>query len=102
MTNKEDKYTDIFYKELIGKYVKYEDIHYRIVGVREISNEQVLEAIELCSITSNNDELSSSGFYLKKALLHNVDRNKLSVITKADMLEAINKKVNVAKILYIR
>lgn len=40
MTNKEDKYTDIFYKELIGKYVRYEDIHYRIVGVREISNEK--------------------------------------------------------------
>lgn len=102
MTNKENKITDIFYKELIGKYVRYEDIHYRIVGVREISNEKVLEAIELCSITSNNDELSSSSFYLKKALLHNVDRNKLSVITKAEMLEAINKKVNVAKILYIR
>ena len=102
MTNKEDKYTDIFFKELIGKYVKYEDIHYRIVGVREISNEQVLEAVELCSITGNNDEVSSSGLYLKKALLHNVDRNKLSVITKAEMLEAIDKKVNVAKILYIR
>lgn len=93
---------EYFLKELIGKYVRYEDIHYRIVGIREISNEQVLEVIELCSITSNNDELSSSGFYLKKALLHNIDRNKLSVITKADMLEAINKKVNVAKILYIR
>lgn len=93
---------EYFLKELIGKYVRYEDIHYRIVGIREISNEQVLEVIELCSITSNNDELSSSGFYLKKALLHNIDRNKLSVITKADMLEAINKKVNVAKILYIK
>lgn len=102
MTNKENKHTDIFYKELIGNYVKYEDIHYRIVGVREISNEQVLEAIELCSITSNNDELSSSGFYLKKALLHNVDRNKLTVITNAEMLEAINNKVKIAKVIYIK
>lgn len=103
MTHKEDKYTDIFFKELIGKYVKYEDIHYRIVGVVEISNEQVLKVVGLCSITGNNDKLSSSGFYLKTIHLHNVDRNKLSVITKDEMLEEIGKKVNIDKILlYIR
>lgn len=102
MTHEENQHTDEFAKELIGKYVKYEDTHYRIVGVKEISNEPVLEAVELCSITDNNDELSSSGFYLKKALLHNVDRNKLSIITKEEMLEAIDKKVRVAKVLYIR
>jgi len=99
MTHKENKYTDVFYKELIGKYVKYEDTYYRVVGVEEISNEQVLKVVELCFITGNIDELSSSGCYTKTIHLHNVDRNKLSVITKDEMLEVIGKKVNISNIL---
>ena len=99
MTHEENQHTDEFYKELIGKYVKYEDTYYRVVGVEEISNEQVLKVVELCFITGNIDELSSSGCYTKTIHLQNVDRSKLSVITKDEMLEVIGKKVNISNIL---
>lgn len=91
----------IDFKELVGKYIKYDGLYYKIQERVERNSEFVkYKTILLCVAGCYNaaTDLTRCGFFFKECDLYEdeIDKRKLSIITEEEFMHVINKIVKEA------
>ena len=91
----------IEFKELVGKYIKYDGLYYKILEIVERNSKFIKYKTTLLCVANccnASTDFTRCGFFFKECDLYEdeIDKRKLSIITEEKFMCVINKIVKKA------